>query len=93
MREQLLQWLTGHGYPHSDLIVNMIMIGLIILTTLVLHAVIHYGIFRVLAKKFKSSKLVFLNTLAEQKLFSNLALTIQGILLAVQLRIWLPVSE
>ncbi len=93
MREQLLQWLTGHGYPHSDLIVNLIMIGLIILTTLVLHAVIHYGIFRVLAKKFKSSKLVFLNTLAEQKLFSNLALTIQGILLAVQLRIWLPVSE
>ncbi len=93
MREQLLQWLTGHGYPHSDLIVNLIMIGLIILTTLVLHAVIHYGIFRFIGKKLEKSKLVFLNVLAEQKLFTNLALTIQGILLAVQLRIWLPASE
>ncbi|MDO5639258.1 MAG: mechanosensitive ion channel [Neisseria sp.] len=93
MREQLLQWLTRQGYPHSDLIVNLVMIALIILTTLLLHAVIHYGIFRILAKKFRASRLTFLNILAEQRLFSNLAFTIQGVLLAVQLRIWLPASD
>ena len=93
MREQLLQWLTRQGYPHTDFIVNLVMIALIVLTTLLLHAVIHYGIFRFIGKKLAKSKLVFLNVLAEQKLFTNLALTIQGILLAVQLRIWLPASE
>lgn len=93
MREQLLQWLTRQGYPHTDFIVNLVMIALIVLTTLLLHAVIHYGIFRFIGKKLGKSKLVFLNVLAEQKLFTNLALTIQGILLAVQLRIWLPASE
>lgn len=87
MREQLLQWLTRQDYPHSDLIVNLVMTVLIILTTLLLHAVIHYGIFRLISAKLKASKLVFLNVLAEQKLFTNLAFTIQGILLAVQLRI------
>ena len=93
MREHLLQWLSSHGYSHSDLVVNIVMIGLIILTTLLLHAFIHYGLFRFLGKRLQASKLLFLNILSQQKLFSNLALTIQGVLLAVQLRIWLPASE
>ena len=93
MREYLLRWLTEHGYPHSDWVVNIVMICLIILTTLLLHAFIHYGFFRFLSKRFQASKLLFLNILSQQKLFSNLALTIQGVLLAVQLRIWLPASE
>ena len=93
MREHLLQWLSSHGYSHSDWVANMVMIGLIILTTLLLHAFIHYGLFRFLGKRLQASKLLFLNILSQQKLFSNLALTIQGVLLAVQLRIWLPASE
>ncbi|UOO81356.1 mechanosensitive ion channel family protein [Uruburuella testudinis] len=93
MREQLLQWLIRQGYPHSDFIVNLVMIALIILTTLLLHAAIHYGIFRFIGKKLAESKLIFFNVLAEQRLFTHLALTIQGVLLAVQLRIWLPASE
>ena len=93
MREHLLQWLSSHGYSHSDWVANMVMIGLIILTTLLLHAFIHYGLFRFLGKRLQASKLLFLNILSQQRLFSNLALTIQGVLLAVQLRIWLPVSE
>ena len=92
MREQLLQWLIEHGYPHSDLVVNLVMIALIIATTLLLHAIIHYGIFRLLANKFKASKLLFLNILVEQRLLSNIALAIQAALLTVQLRIWLPES-
>lgn len=90
MREQLLQWLSAQNYPHSEWAVNLVMIILIILTTLVLHALIHYGLFRVLLNKFRASKVMFLNILAEHRLFNNLAFTIQGMLLAVQLRIWLP---
>ncbi|MGR3806529.1 mechanosensitive ion channel family protein [Pasteurella testudinis] len=90
MREQLLQWLSGQNYPNSELVVNLVMITLIILTTLLLHALIHYGLFRVLINKLRASKLLFLNILAEHRLFINLALTIQGLLLVVQLRIWLP---
>ena len=93
MREHLLRWLDSQGYPHTDLVVNIVMICLIILTTLLLHAFIHYGLFRFLGKRLQASKLLFLNILSQQRLFSNLALTIQGVLLAVQLRIWLPVSE
>ena len=93
MREHLLRWLDSQGYPHTDLVVNIVMICLIILTTLLLHAFIHYGLFRFLGKRLQASKLLFLNILSQQRLFSNLALTIQGVLLAVQLRIWLPASE
>ncbi|MDO5687200.1 MAG: mechanosensitive ion channel [Neisseria sp.] len=92
MRTQLLQWLTAHDYPHGTLAVNLIMVLLIVMTTLLLHAVIHYGLFRVLEKKFRASKHLFLNVLAEQKLLSNLTLAIQGVLLAIQLQIWLPAS-
>ena len=72
MREHLLRWLDSQGYPHTDLVVNIVMICLIILTTLLLHAIIHYGIFRFLGKRFQESKLLFLNILGQQKLFSNL---------------------
>ncbi|TNH08833.1 mechanosensitive ion channel family protein [Testudinibacter sp. TR-2022] len=90
MREQLLQWLSGQNYPNSELVVNLVMISLIVLTTLLLHTLIHYVLFRVLINKLRTSRLLFLNILAEHRLFNNLALTIQGLLLVVQLRIWLP---
>lgn len=92
MREQLLLWLIAHDYPHNNLVVNIIMLIMIVLTTLLLHAIIHHGLFRYLSHKLKASKAIFLNVLAEQKLFSNMAFAIQGILLAIQLRIWLPES-
>lgn len=92
MREQLFQWLVAQGYSHPYLIVNLVMIGLIILTTLLLHIGIHHVLFRILNSRFQASKLLFLNILAEQKLFNNVAKMLQGILLAAQLRIWLPES-
>lgn len=90
MRDNLLNWLTSHQYPHTDLVVNLLMFLLIIAIALMVHLLLHHGLFRFLRSRFTQSKIVFLNILAKQKLFTRIAFMLQGVLMAVQLRVWLP---
>lgn len=91
---QIVQtWLQEYGLYNQDWVVTLIMIGFILVTALVIHIVLHLGLFRWLGKKFRNSKSILFNVLAEQRLFTNIGYTIQGIVLGVQLRIWLPESN
>ena len=92
MREQLFLWLSTHNYPHSPIIINSIMVVLIILTTLVLHYLIHAVVFRFLIKRFQNANSAFLQLLQQQRFLGHLAFAIQGMLLALQLQLWLPES-
>ncbi len=77
MREHLLQWLSSHGYSHSDLVVNIVMIGLFSRLSARFYPLRPFPAF--FSKRLQASKLLFLNILSQQKLFSNLGgLTIPG---------------
>ncbi|QEY24899.1 miniconductance mechanosensitive channel [Neisseria animalis] len=63
--------------------------ALIALTTAAVHILLHLVVFRIIGAKMQSSKILFLQVLAEKSLFKNLAFTIQGVLLSLQLSLWL----
>ncbi|MDG6895511.1 mechanosensitive ion channel family protein [Volucribacter amazonae] len=90
MFQTLQTWLQNHSLHNQDWLVTLIMIGFILVTALIIHVVLHMLLFRWLGKQFKNSKSILFNVLAEQRLFTNIGYTIQGIVLGIQLRIWLP---
>lgn len=91
MYEQLVRWLSHYGLTQNDWQVEAIMIALIALTIVIIHCIL-YVLFRIVFKRFSQSKSIFFNELADKSLLNNFGYAIQGILLSLQLRIWLPES-
>lgn len=89
MRDYLFNLLNEYYTSHTTLLTNILVVGLIVITTIIIHLFLHLILFRALGSKLKKSPLLFLNLLVEKSLLTNLAFTIQGVLLEVQLRLWI----
>lgn len=79
MKDLLFNWLQGLGLTITPLLGTLLILALIALISLVIHLLLHHVLLRVLER----------TTLRQNSLFSRLALTLQGVILAVQTRIWL----
>lgn len=93
MFQTLQHWLKQYGNYDQDWLITLIMLAVILVTALAIHILLHMLLFRWLGKKFKNSRSIFFNVLAEQRLFTHIGYTVQGIFLGIQLRIWLPTSS
>lgn len=79
MKDLLFNWLQGLELTITPLLGTLLILALIALISLVIHLLLHHVLLRVLER----------TTLRQNSLFSRLALTLQGVILAVQTRIWL----
>lgn len=89
MKESFLAWLETLGIQQSDKVYLLIAISVIILISLVVHLVLHQVVLRFLERSANSSKHVWRRALFGRQLFTRLALTLQGVILSVQAKIWL----
>lgn len=93
MKEGFLNWLETLGVEQSDKIYIFIAIGVIVLISLIVHLVLHHVVLRFLERSANSSEHVWRRALFGRQLFTRLALTLQGVILAVQAKIWLDADS
>lgn len=89
MKEPLFTWLDSLGLQLTPFLSTGIILLVIVLTSLVIHLVLHRIVLKVLAHQVQQSKLWWQEALYKHRLFKRLALTLQGVILFTQARIWL----
>ncbi|NLY64793.1 MAG: mechanosensitive ion channel [Alcaligenaceae bacterium] len=93
MQGSLSHWLTAWGYHPTDTQVTLIALGLIFLTTIVVHLFLHYGVVRFVRNRMQKIEYLFLKLLSESRLLHQLVFVVQGILVGVQARLWLAPGQ
>lgn len=89
MKNELLSWLEQQNLQNAELIYVSIVIAIIALTSLIIHFILHRVVIRLISHRAAQSQGVWQRALFQNKLFSRLALTLQGFILYTQARIWL----
>ena len=89
MKQYVLDWLAAHEIADGELVYTLIALGFIVLTSLVLHFILHVVVIRTLSHGAVASQMTWRKILYERKLFSRVAFAFQGVVLFVQARIWL----
>lgn len=90
LKAQLTQWLSSYNVEYSEWIYVAVATGIFILTGLLLHFLLHSVILRAVRKSANKSQLPWGLALFKHKLLNRIALVFQGLVLLVQVRIWLP---
>ncbi len=93
MKDLLFTWLESIGLEITPLVATAIVITIILLTALVIHLVLHHGVLRLLEAYARGSKRVWQAAFFRHKLFQRLALTLQGVILLGQARLWLGLDS
>lgn len=89
MEIHLRQWLDQLGLGNSEQAYVASIILVIAFTSLVIHWVLHRVVLNVVRTNTKDSQQVWAQALYRRKLFTRLALTLQGIIIYAQARLWL----
>jgi miniconductance mechanosensitive channel len=89
MKDHLQHWLQKFGFESSELAYVIAVIIVIAVTTLVIHWVLHRVVLRFLRISAKESGQVWAQAFYRRKLFTRLMLTLQGIIVFAQARLWL----
>ncbi|MDU2023862.1 MAG: miniconductance mechanosensitive channel, partial [Leclercia adecarboxylata] len=66
-----------------------IIFGIIFLTAVIIHFILHKIVLRAFEKRARASSHLWLQIITENKLFHRLAFTLQGIIVNVQAVLWL----
>ena len=67
----------------------VIIFGIIFLTAIIVHFILHKGVLRAFEKRAQASSHLWLQIITQNKLFHRLAFTLQGIIVNVQAVLWL----
>lgn len=89
IKEYLFNWLESTGLPLTPMISTSIILLVIALTSLLIHISLHWGVLRAISHKAQHSKPWWDEALFKHGLFKRLALTLQGVILYTQAKIWL----
>jgi miniconductance mechanosensitive channel len=89
MKEPFFAWLESFGLVLTPTLSTFIIFSVIILTSLIVHWILHRVILRLLDRQAATSESWWQIALSKHHLFRRLALTLQGVILFTQARIWL----
>ena len=90
MKEVFFNWLSGLGVEVTSMVALVIALGFIVITSLLLHMVLHRVLLVRLVGILGKAKQVWLPPQLQQRLFNRLAFVLQGAVLLGQAEIWLP---
>ncbi|MBC6904287.1 miniconductance mechanosensitive channel [Saccharophagus sp. K07] len=93
MRESLFTWLESFGFTITPVIAAVLILGIILITALAIHILLHQGILRVMEIYAKQSQRWWHAAFFRHRLFTRLALTLQAVILLTQARIWLEADS
>lgn len=89
MKEYIKHWFAEFGIELVQWQTALVMVGVIVVTALLVHWLFHRVMHNVVDKLTRKSRRLWRDILFEEKLFSRLALTVQGIIIFIQIRLWL----
>ncbi|AJJ63811.1 mechanosensitive ion channel family protein [Yersinia aldovae] len=89
MQQQISQWLATLGLEFSDVVSLMLVIGLILLISVVIHLVLHRVVVTPLQNRGQQSQRIWQQAITQHKLFQRVALLLQGIIINLQAVLWL----
>ncbi|MCX7544134.1 mechanosensitive ion channel family protein [Marinicella gelatinilytica] len=89
MKDFIKHWFTEFGIELSQLQMGLVMVGVIVIISLLIHWLFHKVMVKVVDKMTRKSRHIWRAILFEKKLFSRLALTVQGIIIFIQINLWL----
>ncbi|MBW7982108.1 mechanosensitive ion channel family protein [Enterobacillus tribolii] len=91
MQKNVMKWLEQYGLDFTDTYTTslIVILGLILLTALVIHFILHRIVLTRLERMGQQSQRLWLQVITQNKLFRRIALTIQGIIVNIQAVVWL----
>lgn len=89
MKDFIKHWFAEFGIELSQLQMGLVMVGVIVVISLLIHWLFHKVMVKVVDKMTRKSRHIWRAILFEKKLFSRLALTVQGIIIYIQINLWL----
>ncbi|AIR02436.1 mechanosensitive ion channel family protein [Pluralibacter gergoviae] len=87
--QELLLKIQDLGIDINHTTSLFIRFGIIVLTAVVLHIILHKVVLRGFEKRATASSHLWLQIITQNKLFHRLALTLQGIVVQIQAELWL----
>ncbi|MBB1200269.1 mechanosensitive ion channel family protein [Enterobacteriaceae bacterium 89] len=87
--QEIISTLKDWGIDINHTTSLVIIFGIIFLTAIILHLILHRVVLRAFEKKAQASQLLWLQIITQNKLFHRVALTLQGIIVQVQAALWL----
>lgn len=88
MLKHFSQWLDKMGVPFQTLMTFGEAVGIIIITAVILHFILHRLVLTRLDRFSKKSSWVWVQVLTEDQLFNRLAFVVQGVVLLGQATFW-----
>ncbi|EGF9961913.1 mechanosensitive ion channel family protein [Salmonella sp. 237J8] len=82
-----VEYLAGIEMNHTTSLV--VIFGIIFLTAVVVHIILHWIVLRAFEKRASASSRLWLQIITQNKLFHRLAFTLQGIIVNIQAALWL----
>jgi len=79
VKQQLLKWLEMLGLADTEYAYFLVVIGLIVIASSVLHVILHRIVARFLSRARRSGRSIWQRAFSGHKLFSRLALALQGV--------------
>ncbi|MEY4474291.1 MAG: miniconductance mechanosensitive channel [Pseudomonadota bacterium] len=89
MQQQISQWLEKLGLEFSNVMSLMMVIGLILLISIVIHLVLHRVVVTPIQNRGQQSQRIWQQAITQHKLFQRVALLLQGIIINLQAVLWL----
>ncbi len=89
MKDYIKHWFTEFGIELTQLQMGLVMVAVIVIISLLIHWLFHKVMVKVVDKMTRRSRHLWRAILFEKKLFSRLALTVQGIIIYIQINLWL----
>lgn len=89
MQEKINQWLSNFGVESTDLLSLLMVLGVILLISVVVHLILHRIVLSVVQRKGQQSQRIWQQAITQHKLFQRGALLLQGVIIYLQALLWL----
>ncbi|PSJ43714.1 miniconductance mechanosensitive channel [Zobellella endophytica] len=89
MQAEVMNWLEAYQLEFSDLIALLLVLGFILVTSVVIHLLLHRLVLGAVEKLARRSRHWWKRALFDSKLFNRLAFTLQGVIIYLQAGLWL----
>lgn len=89
MQQQITRWLEQFGLEFGGVMSLLMVLGLIVLISAVIHLVLHRVVLAALQRRGQQSQRVWQQAITQYKLFQRVALLLQGVIISIQATLWL----
>jgi len=79
VKQQIIDWLEALGLGETDHVYFLVVIGLIVIVSLIIHLVLHRVVIGFIGRSRREGRTLWQRAFFGHKLFSRLALTLQGV--------------